>query len=54
MLNAGCSWILSMGLVEFALIMAFSVAMVYFTMAAWLFKCCVGNLLLAPILESTV
>ena len=53
-MKVGRSWILSMGPVSFAPTMVCSVAMVYFTMAAWLFQCCVGNFLSTPILESPV
>ena len=54
MANVGHSWIFSMAPVGFVLTMACSVAMVYFTMAEWLFQCCVRNVLSVPILESPV
>ena len=54
MLKIGRFLVLSIGPVGFTLTMACIMAMLYFTMSAWLFQCCVKNVLSATILESTV
>ena len=54
MLNFGRLCILLMGPIGFTLTMACSMAILYFTILAWLFQCCVRNVILVPILESIV